>query len=81
MHKKMASDNNDVKSMNSLLIILSLSHDGTTSSDTGELWVVLSNTVVQQCPGVWIIGYAALWIISGGDSRRNIQGRIVKNLG
>ena len=50
-------------------------------SDTGELWVVPSNTVVQQCPGVWIIGYAALWIISGGDSRRNIQGRIVKDLG
>ena len=39
----MAFDNNDVKSMNSSLIILSLSRDGTAGSNTGGLWVALNS--------------------------------------
>ena len=39
----MAFDNNDVKLMNSFLIILSLSQAGTAGSDTGGLWVVLNH--------------------------------------
>ena len=38
--ESMALDNNDVKSMNLPLMILSLSHDGTAGSDTGGLRVV-----------------------------------------
>ena len=38
----MAFDNNDVKSINSPLIILSLSRAGTASSDTGRVCVVVS---------------------------------------
>ena len=48
--ESMALDNNDVKSMNSPLIILSLSRDGTSGSDTGEFWVALnSGLVVPVC--------------------------------
>ena len=36
-------DNNDVKSMNSPLIILSFRHDGTAGSDTGGFWVAMNN--------------------------------------
>ena len=41
--ENMAFDNNDVKSMNSPLIILFLRHDGTASSDAGGFWVALNN--------------------------------------
>ena len=45
-----ALDNNDVKSMNSPLIIVSFSRDVTTSSDTGGFWAALnSGTVVLVC--------------------------------
>ena len=40
--ENMAFDNNDVKSINSPLIILSLSHAGTAGSDTGGVCVVVS---------------------------------------
>ena len=43
MPENMAFDNNDVKSMKSPLIILSLSHDGTAGSDTGGLCVALNS--------------------------------------
>ena len=50
MLENMVLDNNVVKSMNSLLIILSFNHYGTAGSDTGGFWVALnSGTVVLVC--------------------------------
>ena len=43
MSKNMDFDNNDVKSMNSPLITLSLRHNGTVGSYTGAFWVALNN--------------------------------------
>ena len=43
MLEKVAFNNKDVKSMNSPLIILSLSHDGTADCDTGGFWIALNN--------------------------------------
>ena len=43
MLEKVAFDNNDVKSINSPLIILSLSHDGTANSVTVGFWIALNN--------------------------------------
>ena len=40
MPENMALDNNDVKSMNSPLIIFSLRRDGTAGNETGGLRVV-----------------------------------------
>ena len=48
----MAFDKSKVKSMNSPLIILSFSRDGTAGSDTVGLWVVLNS---GQCH--WYVGY------------------------
>ena len=43
MPENMAFDNSDIKSMNSPVIILSLSHDGTAGSDTGGLCIALNS--------------------------------------
>ena len=53
--KNMTFDNNDVKSMNSPLIILSLSHDDTAGSDTGGLWVALNSGSVVLVYGLSVV--------------------------
>ena len=48
--ESMALVNNDVKSINSPLIILSFSRDGTAGNDTGGFWIALnSGTAVLVC--------------------------------
>ena len=53
--ENMAFDNNDVKSMNSPLAILSLRRDGTASSDTGGFWVALNNGSVVLVYRLWVV--------------------------
>ena len=82
--ENMAFDNNDVKSMNSPLIILSLSRDGTAGSDTGGLCVALNSGLVVVVYRLSVV-LVCIQIISDGGSRRSvdrsIDRRIVRSLG
>lgn len=51
----MAFDNSEVKSMNSPLIVLSLSHDCTAGSDTGGFWVVSSSGLMVPVYGLLVV--------------------------
>ena len=64
MLENMAFNNNDVKSMNSPLIILSRSC--TTGSDTGGVWLL---------NGVQIVGGTGVRIIGGAGGPGGIYGR------
>ena len=64
----MAFDNSDVKSMNSPLIILSLSRDGTAGSDTGGLCVALNSgsaAVVYRLSVVLVCGLSVMVAAAG----------------
>ena len=74
MPKNMALDNNDV---NSPLIILSFSHDGTAGSDTGGFWVALnSGTVVLACrlSVMLVCGLSVVVVVAIGARRAFIGG-------
>ena len=63
MPENMAFDNSDIKSMNSPVIILSLSHDGTAGSDTGGLCVALNSgsaAVVYRLSVVLVCGLSVM---------------------
>ena len=85
--KNMAFDNSDVKLMNLTQTILSLSHNGTADSDTNGFWVALNGSVVlvYGLSVVLVCGLSVVlvhvWVISDGGSRRNIDSRIVRDLG
>ena len=61
--ENMAFDNNDVKSMNSPLIILSLRSDDTAGSDTGGFWVALNNGSVVLVYRLLVV-LVRMWVIS-----------------
>ena len=66
--ENMAFDNNDVKSMNSPLIILSLSRDGTAGSDTVGLCVALNSgsvAVVYRLSLVLVCGLSVMVAAAG----------------
>ena len=67
--ENMALDNNDVKSMNSPLIILCLSRDGTAGSDTGEFWAAMnSGLVVPVCRLAVVLIHGLTCTVLGGYS-------------
>ena len=66
--ENMAFDNNDVKSINSPLIILSLSRDGTAGSDTVGLCVALNSgsvAVVYRLSVVLVCGLSVMVAAAG----------------
>ena len=63
--ENMALDNNDVKSINSPLIILSLSRDGTAGSDTGEFWVALNGGSVVAVYRLAVVLIHGLTVLGG----------------
>ena len=64
MPKNMALDNNDVKSMNSPLIIFSLRCDGTAGNETGGLRVVLSGDLVVLVSGLAVMLTQGLIVVA-----------------
>ena len=64
----MAFDNHDVKSMNSPLIILSLSCDSTAGSNTGDFWVAFSTGSVVLVFGLLVVLVCGLlmMVVAGG---------------
>ena len=64
--ENMAFDNNDVRSMNSPLIILSWSRDGTAGKDTGEFWVALTSGSVKPVCMLLEVRVCGLSLMIGG---------------
>ena len=61
--KNMAFDNSDVKSMNLSLIILSLRHGDTDSSNNGGFWEALNNGSVVLVYGLLVVLVCGLSVI------------------
>ena len=64
--ENMAFDNNDIKSMDLPLIILSLSCAGTADRDTGGLWVVLSRGLLAAVNEFSVMFVCRLSIVAIG---------------